>query len=119
MARAFNAGAPGASAVMLRRALEAACIDKGASGRTLADKIADLGKRSDVLDDYERHQATGIRLFGNYGAHVDEDGIDEVTTKDARRAIEFGVHLLEALYPPATPTEEAARLMAALRQLQR
>jgi len=97
MVRAFNADAPRAAAVMLRRALECACVDKGATGRDLRTKIAALGGK--LLDEYELAQANGIRLLGNYGAHPDNDGLDELTEKDAKRAIDFGTHLLCRLYP--------------------
>ena len=98
MAHSFNAGAIRASVVMLRRALEAACVEKGGAGKTLAQRIADLGKRLALLDDIEVAQATATRLFGNYGAHPSDDGLDDLTAKDVRRAIELGVHLLQQLY---------------------
>jgi Domain of unknown function (DUF4145) len=98
MVASYNAGAYRASAVMLRRSLEAACIEKGATGNNLANKIIDLGTRLGVLDAVEKAQATATRLFGNYGAHVGDDGLDDVTKKDAKRAIELGLELLKKLY---------------------
>jgi len=94
----YNAGALRGSAVMLRRVLEVACADKGAKGKTLAQQIVDLGERMQALDEVQRAMANAIRLFGNYGAHPSDDGLDEVSQKDVRRAIELGFELLGRLY---------------------
>lgn len=99
MVAAFNAGAIMAAAVMLRRGLECACIENGAIGRTLADKVIDLRSKGLLIADTEQAMARATRLFGNYGAHPGDDGLGELSRKEVARAIDLGVHLLERLYP--------------------
>src|SRR5262245_30763823 len=70
---AYNAYAPRASVVMIRRALESACIEKGAKGRNLAEKIKDLHERLKVFDTAHVSLATATRHFGNFGAHPNDD----------------------------------------------
>src|SRR5438094_5186104 len=65
----FNAYAPRAAVVMIRRALERACDETGAREGKLWEKIKDLHKRVGCFDDAHVALATATRHFGNVGAH--------------------------------------------------
>ena len=95
---AFNAFAPRASAVMIRRALERACDDKGAQGHDLAAKIQYLHKTKGLFDRQHVALATATRLFGNMGAHPPDDPLEDLDDDTARRALDLGLYLLEQMY---------------------
>jgi hypothetical protein len=91
---AFNAYAPRAAVVMLRRALERACNEKGAKGLKLHEMIADLHKRLGLFDTAHVALATATRHFGNYGAHPNDDLLDDLSDDEARRALDLGIALI-------------------------
>lgn len=68
--QSIRSKSPSSALILLGRALEAICADKGAAGRTLFDKIQALGQFG--LPDVYINIAQGIRFFRNLGAH---DGI--------------------------------------------
>lgn len=84
-ARAINAGAPRAGAVMMRRALERRMVELGQTDGSLAQKIRRLGEAG-IIDEVTSGAAQAIRFFGNYGAHPDDDLVDGVDTQRAIRA---------------------------------
>jgi hypothetical protein len=79
---------------MARRALEIACREHGAVRGSLVTKIQDLGTRG-VLDPVHVAAATAVRLFGNYGAHPDDDLLNDVDDRSAEQALQLVVKLLE------------------------
>ena len=54
-----------------------------ARGRDLKDQIDSLHDRR-LLTDSVKQAAHEIRFFGNFGAHPQDDGLDEITPEDAR-----------------------------------
>ncbi len=90
----FKAKAYTATAVMVRRALEATCADQGVRERTLAQSLKKLeaqGKIDGMLAEW----ADLLRLVGNEGAHYSDR---VVTREDAEDALSFSEALLDHLY---------------------
>jgi hypothetical protein len=110
-----------ACVVMCRRALQASALELGApKGKNLEqqiDSLLDKGKITEALKDF----AHEVRLPGNKGAHPDknageqqqqptppeEDGLVDVTDKDASDIIEFTREYLRHVY--VMPAKLAAR----------
>jgi hypothetical protein len=61
-------GSPNAYAVLIRRALEALCDDRGAAGQVLHGRLEDLAKRGE-LPSVLAQMTDLLRLLGNAGAH--------------------------------------------------
>jgi hypothetical protein len=87
---AFNAYAPRAAVVMIRRALERACIEKDGRGARLWEKIKDLHDRVGLFDRAHVALATATRHFGNFGAHPNDDLLEDLSDDEARRALVLG-----------------------------
>ncbi len=100
--RALRANLPDAAAVSLRRTLEAAASDNGASKGVLVKRIQQLIDDGHVTKSFGPvlHQ---IRQVGNVGAHAGDDSLDESTVQ---RALRFTTALLRNLYE--VPAELAA-----------
>jgi len=86
--RCFAIGAWRASAAMARRAIQGACIDKGAPDEKLVAQI-DWLEEQRLIPPLMRDVAHKIRLGGNAGAHPDKDGLKDVTEDDSRRLLQF------------------------------
>ena len=98
--KAYNVGAYKATVAMARRALQQAVEDKEASKKKpLYEQINELYNQH-LLDDATKNLAHGIRYFGNYGAHPQDDLLSQVTEDDARLAIEVLRQILIKLYGP-------------------
>jgi len=95
--RAANAGCRRAGTVMLRRALERACTEAGASDATLNQKILSLSKAG-VLSPLQASTAHAIRAFANkYGAHPDDDLLEEVSDEEIEGAVKLTIAVIEGL----------------------
>ncbi len=97
---AYNAYAR-AAVVMIRRALDRACREKGARGDKLWEQIRDLHQRVGFFDSARVALATATRLFGNFGAHPSDDlldDLDDLTDEEAPRALDLGLHLINKMY---------------------
>jgi len=94
----FNINAFRASLVMARRALQQALEDKGAKkGFNLAAQIDEL-KGKGLLSDTTAHLAHGVRQFGNFGAHPNDDLLAQVPPDDAKLALDATKKILKELY---------------------
>jgi hypothetical protein len=58
-------------AVQIRRALEAMCADRGATGRTLQQQLHDLARKGEIPPVLAQ-MTTALRTIGNAGAHAGE-----------------------------------------------
>lgn len=58
-------------AVQIRRALEAVCSDRGASGHSLYEMLTELARRGD-LPPVLAEMSDVLRLLGNIGAHASD-----------------------------------------------
>lgn len=90
----FRAGQYTASALMVRRTLEAVCANKGATGRTLHAKLDDL-KNSKVIEGRLADWSHDLRALGNDAAH---DTSVFVGSDDANDALELAEALLSYVY---------------------
>ncbi len=90
-------GATKACVVMCRRTLEQVCIDKGAKGKTLHEKIRNLLDQgfisSEIFNIFNE-----IRYFGNYGAHPSNDLLGDVTKDDSSLVLEVTLHMVKHIY---------------------
>jgi hypothetical protein len=83
---------PNAYSVLLGRVLEAVCRDRDASGDTLYQQIANLGKKNEIPETIVK-VAHGVRKFRNVGAHsaIGSLAATDVTVVErlARAVLEF------------------------------
>jgi hypothetical protein len=95
--KCFDVGAEKASAAMCRRALQNSIIEKGAKKGKLVDQIDELFEKQIITKDI-KDWAHEIRLTGNVGAHPDEDGLQDVSPKEAKELLEFMEEYLNYVY---------------------
>lgn len=80
--QAYNAAAQvrkidaNAYAVLIRRLLEMVCLEKGASGKTLAAGLKDLAAKG-VIPGTLSDMANQVKDFGNIGAHAASGDLDK------------------------------------------
>lgn len=86
--RCYAIGEWRASATMARRAIQGACIDKGAPDRKLADQIDWLADEQ-VITEQMKKVAHRLRTGGNAGAHPDKDGLKDVRDVEASDLLTF------------------------------
>lgn len=92
------AGAPRATAAMVRRAVQAACLDLGADAdRKLYKQIEQLHETGEFSNRLKA-LADRLRLFGNDGAHPTKDGLEPIGPEQAELAVRFLEHLIEHVY---------------------
>jgi hypothetical protein len=100
-----------AYATMLGRVLDAVCVDRGANGKTLYDKLAVLSKRGELpqrLVDLANH----LREFRNIGAHAD---LGTLEPEDVAILEPMVRAILEYVYRLPALIEYASRRLNALR----
>ena len=73
-AAAIRKRAPNAFAVQARRALEAICRDRGATGRNLSDMLTDLARKGEIPNTLAEMTSI-LREIGNIGAHADHQSV--------------------------------------------
>lgn len=91
----------GAAALMVRRTLEELAKDKGATGKNLKDRIADLDNKV-VLPKELLDALDNIRLLGNDAAHVESNDYAQVGREEVEIAVEFTKEVLKAVYQYAS-----------------
>lgn len=102
--KAYDVEAFKSSVVMCRRTLQNVCLKRGASSKkdangrypTLRDQI----KQAFPQKDYDLIQAfaNNIKYFGDYGAHPQDDNIDDVTGESAIEILQFTYEILKIAY---------------------
>jgi|RhiMetdeSRZDD1v2_1073273.scaffolds.fasta_scaffold19386_5 Domain of unknown function (DUF4145) len=99
--------------VMCRRVLEAVASDKlgtkakDAKSNTLKlHALIDLLHAEGFITKDLKETAHEIRQFGNYGAHVQDDGLDKVRREEAKNAREVTWQFLYSIYVAPAKTEE-------------
>lgn len=101
--KCFDVEAYKATVVMCRRMLQNVCLNRGAkkkdnNGNWIS--IKNQIKNAFPEKDYELiHKiADGIKYFGDYGAHPQDDGIDSVRREDAKELLDFAISILDVAY---------------------
>jgi len=92
-----NIGACRATAAMCRRTLQTSAVQKGASKKRLIDQIDELLAKN-IISPQLADWAHEIRLWGNIGAHPDEDGLEDISADDAQEIMDFTTEYLEHVY---------------------
>ena len=90
----MNASAFRAAAVIARRAIQHACMDKGATQRNLVDQINALATNGVLTNDL-KEWANVVRWVGNDAAHPSNDKVER---DDAEDILNLCEQLLNVLY---------------------
>jgi len=102
----FSVNAYRACAVMARRAMQSACIDKGTSKEKLVDQLEELAANGIITKDL-REWADVVRWVGNDAAHPDTE---EVNKEDAEDILKLAEQFLHVIYvAPAIAKERKAK----------
>lgn len=100
-----------ASAIMVRKALNLLCVERGATGPNLKERIASLGGKvlipKEMLDGME-----SLRLLGRDAAQVESSILDDVGKEEAEVSIEFAKQIIKAAY-------QSANLLAKINSLKK
>ena len=86
-----------ASAIMIRKTLEEICVDRGATGRNLYQRLQDLGSRI-VIPRELIEGMQELRLLGNDAAHIESNTFNEIGKDEVEISIEFTKEILKAVY---------------------
>jgi len=99
----FNAGAFKASVVMCRRMLQNVCLERGAKKKNAQDKWISL--RNQIKEAFSEKDyalvhsiADKVKYFGDYGAHPQDDNIDDVSDEASKAILDFSNKILEITY---------------------
>lgn len=91
----FSVNAYRACAVMARRAIQLACIDKGADKKqNLAQQIDELAEKGVITKELQQW-AHAVRWIGNDAAHPENP---EVTKEDAEDVLKLAEQFMEVIY---------------------
>ena len=102
----FSIKAYRASAVMARRAMQSACIDKGATKEKLVEQLHELAATGVITKDL-KEWADVVRWVGNDAAHPDKE---TVTEKDAEDILHLAEQFLHVIYvAPAIAKEQRTK----------
>jgi len=103
--RCMYANAYKGAVALLRRTIEGTACNilggksKDEKGKTLKlYKLIDLLKKEGLITKNIQDSAHEIRHFGNYGVHVQDDGLDKVEFDEARDAKEIAAQILDTIY---------------------
>src|ERR1017187_8717284 len=86
-----------ASAIMVRKALEELCADRGAKGPNLKERIKALGANV-VLPTELLNGLDDLRLLGNDAAHIESQEYNKVDQEEVEVAIDVTKEVLKAVY---------------------
>ena len=86
-----------ASAIMVRKTLEELCKDKGATGKTLFQRIKDLGTKI-VISQALLTGLDNLRLLGNDAAHIESEVFSDVGHEEVTLAIDVTKEVLKSVY---------------------
>jgi len=102
----FSVGAFRACAVMARRAMQSACINKGSSKDRLVDQLEELARNGIITRDL-KEWADVVRWVGNDAAHP---GKEEVSQEDAKDILSLAEQFLHVVYvAPAIAKERKSK----------
>jgi hypothetical protein len=93
--KCFAASCYRAAAVMARRVIQLACVQKGVTKSKLVDQITELSKLGIITKDIEEW-VTVVRWIGNDAAHPSNN--QEVTQEDAKDSLELAEQFLHILF---------------------
>lgn len=85
------------AAMMVRKALECLCAERGAEGNTLHDRLKALRSRV-TLPDALFDAMGALKLLGNDAAHVVAKTYDAIGQEEVEAAIDVAKEILKAVY---------------------
>jgi hypothetical protein len=86
-----------ASAIMIRKTLEEICLDRGATGKTLYNRLE--GLKSKVVIPQELFEGMQeLRLLGNDAAHIESQTFNDVGKTEIEISIDFTKEILKSVY---------------------
>jgi hypothetical protein len=86
-----------AAAIMVRKTLELLCVDRGATGNNLKERI-DGFKTAVILPAELLNGLHDLRLLGNDAAHIESQIYEKVEQEEVEVAIEVTKEVLKAVY---------------------
>ena len=87
-----------ATVTQCRRAMQNACILRGANPKNdLLDQIDELESKR-IINPTLKEIAHTIRMIGNWGAHPQKDPLKEVTPEDSSEVLKFTSELLDEIF---------------------
>jgi hypothetical protein len=92
-----SSGAYVPAAMMVRKALECLCADRGAEGNTLHERLRALRSRV-TLPDALFNAMGALKLLGNDAAHVVAKTYDAIGQEEVEAAIDVAKEILKAVY---------------------
>ncbi len=96
--KCFGVEAKKATVAMCRRALQNACVSKGANpNEDLFKQIEDLESKR-IINPSMKEVAHTIRTIGNWGAHPQADSLKDVTLDDASEIAKFTSEFLDEVF---------------------
>ncbi len=107
----FSVGAPRATVVLCRRALEGVADNLKANGRTLSQKIESIYER-ELITKPVYEASTEIRVFGNYGAHPGKDLLEDIDSDLAEDVLYFTREVVDDVYVKPDRLERLQRRRA-------
>ena len=81
---------------MCRRGLESLADELNANGNYLAQKLEDLKNRGLIMES-TYNLAFGMRQFGNYGAHPQNDLLKDITKNEATIVLNVAEQILREI----------------------
>lgn len=101
--KCFDIRAFKATVVMCRRMMQNVCSERGAKKKDARGKWISL--RNQIKEAFPEKDyslihsiADKIKYFGDYGAHPQDDGIDEVNEDDSKVILDFANRILDIAY---------------------
>lgn len=86
-----------AAAILIRKTIEEICMDRGAEGKNLKEKLVKLGKEilipNELLIGMDE-----LRILGNDAAHIDARTYNEIGKDEIEVSLEFTKEILKAVY---------------------
>jgi hypothetical protein len=94
--------------VMCRRALQNVAKDKKIEAKELKDQIKEM-RANGLITENLFDASHEIRHFGGYGAHPQDDQLDDITRADADSVFDFLNQILNDIYVMPARTKELAQ----------
>jgi hypothetical protein len=99
----FDVGAFKSSVVMCRRMLQNICLKRGASKKDVNGNRISLRNQIKFAFPHQDYSlihafADKIKYFGDYGAHPQDDNIDDVTLETSKAILDFSYNILDITY---------------------
>ena len=86
-----------ASAIMIRKTLEEICSDRGATGKTLYNRLEGL-KGKIVIPQELFVGMQELRLLGNDAAHIESETFNDIGKTEIEISIDFTKEILKSVY---------------------